>query len=139
MQVLNLDFCTLTKLPPSLGQLTALTTLDVEGNLFLGDTFKEEGSQPVGPSFPPQLSRLQSLRYLNLNSCGLMQVPLVSFCVCYRPCLCHSSWKTALRSPVSGHSLLSRIRSVSSRGHSLFPRGPTLLRRDGCHQREVLH
>ena len=44
----------------------------MEGNLFLGDTFKEEGSLPLAPSFPPQLSGLQSLRYLNLNSCGLM-------------------------------------------------------------------
>ena len=104
MQVLNLDFCTLTKLPPSLGQLTALTTLDVEGNLFLGDTFKEEGSLPLAPSFPPELSGLQLLRYLNLNSCGLMQVPSVSFCGCYRPCVRHSSWERALLSPVPGHS-----------------------------------
>lgn len=80
LQVLNLDFCSLSELPSSLGQLTALTTLDVEGNLFLGDSFKrEQGEQGLvsSPSFPPELSGLQALRYLNLNSCGLTQVPPV--------------------------------------------------------------
>ena len=51
-QVLNLDFCSLSELPVSLGQLTALTTLDVEGNpyLGLGDTFGA-GSLVVPPAF----------------------------------------------------------------------------------------
>lgn len=77
IQVLNLDFCTLSELPPSLGQLTALTTLDVEGNPYLGETFRPDNS-PIPPAFPCQLSGLQSLKYINLNSCGLTTVPEVS-------------------------------------------------------------
>ena len=77
MQVLNLDFCTLSELPPSLGQLTALTTLDVEGNPYLGENFRHDNS-PIPPAFPCQLSGLQSLKYINLNSCGLTTVPEVS-------------------------------------------------------------
>ena len=76
-QVLNLDFCTLSKLPASLGQLTELTSLDVEGNLFLGDTYRAEPSSEAEPSFAEELAGLQSLRYLNLNSCGLTSVPPV--------------------------------------------------------------
>ena len=77
LQVLNLDFCTLSELPPSLGPLTALTTLDVEGNPYLGETFRPDNS-PVPPAFPCQLSGLQSLKYINLNSCGLTTVPEVT-------------------------------------------------------------
>ena len=80
-QVLNLDFCTLMALPPSLGKLTALTTLDVEGNLYLGDQFRGAAAMLPAPrpaaAFPAGLSGLQSLRYFNLNSCGLTSVPLV--------------------------------------------------------------
>ncbi|KAK9866273.1 hypothetical protein WJX84_010719 [Apatococcus fuscideae] len=77
LQVLNLDFCTLENLPASLGNLTALTTLDVEGNLFLGDAFRQLPSTPPGmpPISPLNLSGLSSLRYLNLNACGLTQIP----------------------------------------------------------------
>lgn len=67
----------LSELPPSLGQLTALTTLDVEGNPYLGETFRPYNS-PIPPAFPCQLSGLQSLKYINLNSCGLTTVPEVS-------------------------------------------------------------
>ena len=79
-QVLNLDFCTLGNLPASLGDLTALTTLDVEGNLYLGEAFRQLPSTPPGmpPLFPLNLSGLSSLRYLNLNACGLTQIPEVS-------------------------------------------------------------
>lgn len=79
VQVLNLDFCTLGNLPASLGDLTALTTLDVEGNLYLGDAFRQLPSTPPGmpPLFPLNLSGLSSLRYLNLNACGLTQIPEV--------------------------------------------------------------
>lgn len=94
-QVLNLDFCTLSALPAVLGELTALTTLDVEGNLYLGDSFRG-ATTPTGaatpalaaPPFPLDLEGLQSLRYLNLNSCGLTAIPsvrlpsLVFFLVC---------------------------------------------------------
>lgn len=76
MQVLNLDFCTLSELPPSLGQLTALTTLDVEGNPYLGDTFRPD-HLAMPSAFPTQLSGLQALKYINLNSCGLTSVPEV--------------------------------------------------------------
>ena len=93
MQVLNLDFCTLSALPPVLGQLTALTTLDVEGNLYLGDRVRGASSpagagmgllgqgggaaaaQPPPPPFPLDLAGLQNLRFLNLNSCGLTAIP----------------------------------------------------------------
>jgi len=82
-QVLNLDFCTLSALPPVLGQLTALTTLDVEGNLYLGDSFRGATSAmgthvtPFPAPFPLDLEGLQGLRYLNLNSCGLTAIPAV--------------------------------------------------------------
>lgn len=76
VQVLNLDFCTLSELPPSLGQLTALTTLDVEGNPYLGENFRPENG-PIPPAFPCELSGLQSLKYINLNSCGLTAIPEV--------------------------------------------------------------
>ena len=92
--MLNLDFCTLSALPPVLGALTGLTTLDVEGNLYLGDAFRgvttptAGGAGPGGPGgaralagppapFPLELEGLQSLRYLNLNSCGLTAIPSV--------------------------------------------------------------
>ena len=89
--MLNLDFCTLSALPPVLGQLTGLTTLDVEGNLYLGDSFRgvstptaggagaSSPGQLAGPPapFPLELEGLQSLRYLNLNSCGLTAIPPV--------------------------------------------------------------
>ena len=76
--MLNLDFCTLTKLPASLGKLTSLTTLDVEGNMFLGNSYSEDSlSLPAQPQFPLQLSGLKALRYLNLNSCELASVPEV--------------------------------------------------------------
>lgn len=86
VQVLNLDFCTLSSLPMVLGQLTALTTLDVEGNLYLGDSFRSAATTPTsaGPitlapqPFPLDLAGLQQLRYLNLNSCGLTTIPTVS-------------------------------------------------------------
>ena len=85
LQVLNLDFCTLANLPPSLGKLTALTTLDVEGNVYLGDSYRqpaaadEEETESVvqAEAFPEELCGLQALQYLNLNSCGLTSVPLV--------------------------------------------------------------
>ncbi len=76
MQVLNLDFCTLSELPASLGQLTALTTLDVEGNPYLGETFRPDNLM-LPPAFPMELSGLQALKYINLNSCGLTSVPEV--------------------------------------------------------------
>ncbi|BDA46295.1 probable leucine-rich repeat-containing protein 1 at C-terminar half [Coccomyxa sp. Obi] len=84
LEVLNLDFCTLSALPAVLGELTALTTLDVEGNLYLGDSFRG-ATTPTGaatpafaaPPFPLDLEGLQSLRYLNLNSCGLTAIPSV--------------------------------------------------------------
>ncbi|KAL3136894.1 hypothetical protein ABBQ32_006503 [Trebouxia sp. C0010 RCD-2024] len=76
LEVLNLDFCTLSELPPSLGQLTALTTLDVEGNPYLGDTFRPD-HLAMPSAFPTQLSGLQALKYINLNSCGLTSVPEV--------------------------------------------------------------
>ena len=81
-QVLNLDFCTLTKLPASLGKLTALTTLDVEGNMYLGDDSHQESMLDISaqPQFPLQLAGLTALRYLNLNSCELSAVPEVYFC-----------------------------------------------------------
>ena len=84
--MLNLDFCTLAHLPPSLGQLTALTTLDVEGNVYLGDSYRqpapadgeeEEASAVQAEAFPEELCGLQGLQYLNLNSCGLTSVPPV--------------------------------------------------------------
>jgi hypothetical protein len=82
--VLNLDFCTLSSLPTVLGQLTALTTLDVEGNLYLGDSFRSAttptSAAPMLPApqpFPVDLAGLQQLRYLNLNSCGLTSIPSV--------------------------------------------------------------
>ena len=85
LQVLNLDFCTLANLPPSLGKLTALTTLDVEGNVYLGDSYRqpapadeeEEEAAAQAEAFPEELCGLQGLQYLNLNSCGLTSVPLV--------------------------------------------------------------
>ncbi len=76
MQVLNLDFSTLSELPASLGQLTALTTLDVEGNPYLGETFRPDNLM-LPPAFPMELSGLQALKYINLNSCGLTSVPEV--------------------------------------------------------------
>lgn len=76
--MLNLDFCTLTKLPASLGKLTALTTLDVEGNMYLGDSYRENAiNVSAQPQFPLQLAGLKALRYLNLNSCELSAVPEV--------------------------------------------------------------
>ena len=85
LEVLNLDFCTLACLPPSLGRLTRLTTLDVEGNIYLGDTFRlgpggglgppAPGAPPLPPAFPPALAGLAALRYVNLNSCGLRRAP----------------------------------------------------------------
>lgn len=78
LQVLNLDFCTLSELPASLGQLTALTTLDVEGNPYLGETFRPD-NMAMPPAFPAELSGLQALKYINLNSCGLTSVPEVGF------------------------------------------------------------
>lgn len=78
VQVLNLDFCSLAKLPESLGMLTALTTLDVEGNGFLGDSLPLDLADPWElPRFPAELAGLSALRYLNLNSCGLAEIPLV--------------------------------------------------------------
>lgn len=83
VQVLDLDFCTLSALPPVLGQLTCLTTLDVEGNLYLGDAFRGATTPAAGPllpspkPFPADLASLQNLRFLNLNSCGLNSVPMV--------------------------------------------------------------
>ena len=74
---MNLDFCTLSALPASLGELTALTTLDVEGNLYLGDSYEQEIQPKKTASFPPQLAGLSALRYFNLNSCGLVTVPPV--------------------------------------------------------------
>ena len=79
-QVINLDFCTLGALPASLSALTALTTLDVEGNLYLGAHFRPgqpPGVLPPPPAFPAELGALQALRYLNLNSCGLTELPPV--------------------------------------------------------------
>lgn len=84
LQVLNLDFCTLSALPPVLGQLTSLTTLDVEGNLYLGDSFRGATTPAAAPllphpqPFPVDLAGLQGLRFLNLNSCGLTSIPTVS-------------------------------------------------------------
>lgn len=82
--MLNLDFCTLSALPAVLGELTALTTLDVEGNLYLGDSFRGATTPTAAtahhfapPPFPLDLAGLQSLRYLNLNSCGLTVIPTV--------------------------------------------------------------
>ena len=80
VQVLNLDFCTLSELPPSLGQLTALTTLDVEGNPYLGDTFRPD-NLVMPAAFPMELSGLQALKYINLNSCGLTSVPEVGLLI----------------------------------------------------------
>ena len=83
VQVLDLDFCTLQALPPVLGQLTCLTTLDVEGNLYLGDAFRGATTPAAGPllpspqPFPVDLASLQNLRFLNLNSCGLNSIPTV--------------------------------------------------------------
>ena len=77
LQVLNLDFCTLSELPPSLGQLTALTTLDVEGNPYLGESYRDSTAE-IPQAFPCELSGLQALKYINLNSCGLTQIPEVS-------------------------------------------------------------
>ncbi|KAK9906656.1 hypothetical protein WJX75_005626 [Coccomyxa subellipsoidea] len=84
LEVLNLDFCTLSALPAVLGELTALTTLDVEGNLYLGDSFRGATTPTTAtapafapPPFPLDLAGLQSLRYLNLNSCGLTTIPTV--------------------------------------------------------------
>ena len=83
VQVLDLDFCTLAALPPVLGQLTCLTTLDVEGNLYLGDAFRGATTPAAGPllpspqPFPADLASLQALRFLNLNSCGLNSLPAV--------------------------------------------------------------
>ncbi len=82
--MLNLDFCTLSSLPPVLGQLTSLTTLDVEGNLYLGDSFRGVTTPAAAPMlpgphpFPMDLAGLQELRFLNLNSCGLTSIPSVS-------------------------------------------------------------
>jgi Leucine-rich repeat (LRR) protein len=84
LQVLNLDFCTLSALPPVLGQLTSLTTLDVEGNLYLGESFLGATTPAAAPllphpqPFPVDLAGLQGLRFLNLNSCGLTSIPTVS-------------------------------------------------------------
>ncbi len=84
LQVLNLDFCTLSSLPPVLGQLTSLTTLDVEGNLYLGDSFRGATTTTAAPALPGppplplDLAGLQGLRFLNLNSCGLTALPMVS-------------------------------------------------------------
>ena len=78
--MINLDFCTLGALPASLSALTALTTLDVEGNLYLGSHFRAgqpPGVLPPPPAFPAELGALQALRYLNLNSCGLTELPPV--------------------------------------------------------------
>lgn len=91
LQVLNLDFCTLANLPPSLGKLTALTTLDVEGNVYLGDSYRqpvpadeeEEEAAAQAEAFPEELCGLQGLQYLNLNSCGLTSVPLVRSWACF--------------------------------------------------------
>lgn len=83
-QVLNLDFCTLASLSPVLGQLTSLTTLDVEGNLYLGDSFRGATTPAAAPllpnpqPFPVDIAGLQGLRFLNLNSCGLTSIPTVS-------------------------------------------------------------
>lgn len=83
LEVLNLDFCTLSALPPVLGQLTSLTTLDVEGNLYLGDSFRGATTPAAAPllphpqPFPVDLAGLQGLRFLNLNSCGLTSIPTV--------------------------------------------------------------
>lgn len=87
LQVLNLDFCTLSELPPSLGQLTALTTLDVEGNPYLGDTFRPDNLM-MPPAFPLELSGLRALKYINLNSCGLTSVPEVGFDCLVHACVC---------------------------------------------------
>ena len=54
--MLNLDFCTLSALPPVLGALTGLTTLDVEGNLYLGDGLPgadDAGRRGAGPGGTP--------------------------------------------------------------------------------------
>ena len=67
-----------------LGQLTSLTTLDVEGNLYLGDSFRGATTTTAAPALPGppplplDLAGLQGLRFLNLNSCGLTALPMVS-------------------------------------------------------------
>jgi hypothetical protein len=88
LAVLNLDFCTLSHLPPTLGLCAALTSLDVEGNVYLGDAFRrgpgggggaaaDPGAAALPPAFPPELAGLSALRYINLNSCGLRALPAV--------------------------------------------------------------
>ncbi len=50
----------------------------MEGNLYLGSHFRPApppGAPPPPPAFPAALGSLQALRYLNLNSCGLTQLP----------------------------------------------------------------
>lgn len=71
---MNLDFCQLTDLPACLGELTSLTTLDVEGNTQLGSW---NPYNVLGSSLHSNLERLSNLRYLNLIACGLKSLPKV--------------------------------------------------------------
>ena len=120
LQVLNLDFCTLSELPPSLGQLTALTTLDVEGNPYLGDTFRPD-NLVMPAAFPMELSGLQALKYINLNSCGLTSIPEVSMLPAFKLwllLLLSDSWPSQIclwhppcqRTPL-GCNLVSTVRA----------------------------
>ena len=69
LKELLLGVCRLSSLPKELGELTGLTKLQLLGNRPLGRTL------PADETFPAELGKLKSLRYLGLRGCSLPTVP----------------------------------------------------------------
>ena len=69
LEELRLGYCRLlSSLPKELAELSKLRTLDLAYN-------KNLGNAPQGEAFPAELGKMESLRVLNLSSCGLRAVP----------------------------------------------------------------
>ena len=66
LKELSLRACRPSSLPKELGELSAMTSLDLSRNENLGST---------GEAFPAELGKMKSLRVLDLSHCGLRAVP----------------------------------------------------------------
>jgi hypothetical protein len=86
LEQLGLDGCGLGGLPPSLGLLTGLTSLDLEANAGLGwgrrvgdsaAASPPPASTPQPDPFPAALAGLTALKHANLNALGLASLPAV--------------------------------------------------------------